>query len=60
MKVRILTQQEVHSSQPERHALASGEVVDIDREWAKDLLNRGEAEMPNAKPPALREDREVR
>jgi len=44
MKIRILTEQDVHSSQPERQYLASGSEVELPNDWARELLNRGEAE----------------
>jgi hypothetical protein len=44
MKVRILREQEYHHSQPDRKPLASGAEVDLPQAWAKELLQRGEAE----------------
>lgn len=43
MKVRILIEQRAHLGL-ERKALASGEAYDLDKEWAKELLDRGDAE----------------
>lgn len=47
-KVRILLEQQVHPSQPDREYLPSGEVANIDAGWAEELLARGDAEPLDA------------
>ena len=44
VRVRVLTEQTRHHSQPDRYAIPSGSEVDLPKDWAKDLLTRGEAE----------------
>lgn len=41
MKIRVLIEQ---LARGDRRYLASGEEVDIDQEWARELLARGDAE----------------
>lgn len=43
MRVRVLIEQRQHLG-VDRPYLPSGEVVDIDADWALELLNRGDAE----------------
>lgn len=57
MKVRILTEQTVHRSQPDRRYLASGCEVDLPNAHAAELLNRGEAEPVDAAAPANRSEK---
>lgn len=57
MKVRVLTQQEAHSSQPDRHAIACGAEVELPQEWATELLKSGQAEPIGRKPSARAETR---
>ena len=56
MKVRVLAEQTPHHSQPDRGYLPSGEVVDIEKGWAAELLNSGAAE-PVAEKPAGRAEK---
>lgn len=57
MKVRVLVEQRIHLGL-ERPRLASGEIVDIDATWAKELLDRGDAEPVAVKPAKRAESRE--
>ena len=57
MKVHVLAEQAVHSSQPDRHYLPSGEVADIEKSWALELLSSGAAEPVAEKPAARAEKR---
>ncbi len=60
MRVRVLLEQQVHSSTPDRRYLPSGEEVDLPSDWAKELLNRGEAEPVAQKSAARAEKRPSR
>lgn len=44
VRVRILKEQESHTSQPNRYYIPSGAETDLPKDWAKELLDRGEAE----------------
>lgn len=55
MKIRVLIEQRAHAGL-ERRRLNSGEVVEIDNDWAQELLSRGDAE-PIAEKPAERAEK---
>lgn len=57
MKVRVLAEQQPHHSQPDRHHIASGDEVDLPNDWAKELVQRGEAEPIAQKPSSRAEKR---
>lgn len=45
VRVRVLAEQQAHHSQPHRWHIPSGSEIDLARDWAKELLQRGEAEI---------------
>lgn len=56
MKVKVLIEQRAQPG-ADRGYLPSGEVVDIDNEWAAELLNRGDAELAEAPKPVERAEK---
>lgn len=57
MRVRVLIEQSARRDNPDRHYLASGEEYDLDQKWAKELLDRGDAEPVAVKRSARAEKR---
>lgn len=45
VRVRVLAEQQTHHSQSHRWYIPSGSEVDLVKDWAKELLERGEAEI---------------